>query len=47
MADKKRRKKGDLPPGVKGPNQPPHNNLRHAHPRVNPDSRSSAPASRS
>ena len=23
MADKKRRKKGDLPPGVKGPNQPP------------------------
>ena len=23
MADKERRKKGDLPPGVKGPNQPP------------------------
>ncbi len=23
MADKKRRKTGDLPPGVKGPNQPP------------------------
>lgn len=23
MADKKRRKKGDLPPGVKGPTQPP------------------------
>ena len=23
MADQKRRKKGDLPPGVKGPNQPP------------------------
>ena len=37
MADKKRRKKGDLPP----------NNLRHAHPQVNPDSRSSVPASRS